>query len=270
VPYSYEAGTHALIMFRDAVAGQASRMFENYYPPSVFDMLHDKSQLGGYLAAHGFRVLRQQFVTSADQITLTNFIVKPMRGTNVGSMVARPSEFKDFEYRRFRDVDDLRVVLGDRLEMFLSNGYVIQEAVMEDITTTVCLMGTINGKSEVRFCRVNVGQRYCGQGAMRVEWGFEGYQGEKNMIRDFVARVGVRNAAFNLQMILKDGVLYPMDWNFRMTYGYVSAAMQAGPEELTYMLAHMLDITLPPATFDGVWISTEKAKDGAFLRTVRT
>tara|TARA_R110000868_G_scaffold289438_1_gene549550 strand:+ start:531 stop:1463 length:933 start_codon:yes stop_codon:yes gene_type:complete len=261
---SCESGGIAIVGQNDMVVPYLSSRLDNFYPLAVARALLRKDLLPDLLAAHGFRKLHFVRVRRASDLRgMTDFMMKPVLGSGSTAWVR---DACGIAYRKFRDeAQFLDFVGGKDLSAALRNGYIAQSAVMSDSHYTSAIGGTVNGCGDVLFVRTATTLWLSGFRSSTV-WTYSTPEidAAKILLRNFIGTVGIRNAAFSLQLIKKDGHLYPMDWNFHIAAAYIFDALRTQPEEFHSVIHHMMDVTVDKFKEPSdVWLVERKERNMA-------
>ena len=232
----------ALVVLEDRAVPYLSQKLELFYPKHIAEQLIRKDTMPKLLGRYGFPELKTVRVKRVDDIKLNNFILKPVFGSACGSWVAVN---QSVAYKKFDDPTHLEDTLAGSPDI---KWFVAQEAVMADAHTTASVAGTVNQNGDVLFIRPTLSYWRNGVRYKSVRsFAFQELYTTQELLREFIASAGIRCAAFSLQLILKDEVFYPMDWNFHLPAPYVMDATRLQREEFDAAVHHMMGYT---ARFD--------------------
>jgi len=246
VAYSFTTGDIDFVT-QDHLAINAT----NAYPNDIAAKLLDKKELQTTLAPYGFNVLPTEVITDPDAITLTNFIVKLKEGSG-GSLEG--ATYKNwFGGVLFTDKEAFKrhPLFAD---MFATNKYIAQQAISNVRNhTAVSLSATVNASGDVYFVR-SATDTWVNSVRKHATLSYQGYEEQKQQIQAFVKAVGIKNAILMLQFVVQDGVLYPIDWNFRLGVNIPTQMITRNFIEYETAILHMVGNTqTPAATYTDVW-----------------
>ncbi len=246
IQYSFTAGDIDFVT-QDHLATQAT----NAYPNGIAAKLLDKKELQNTLAPYGFNVLPTELITDPNAITLTNFIVKLKEGSG-GNLIN--SAYKNwFGGVLFTDKEAFKrhPLFAD---MFVAGKYVAQQAIGNVRNhTAVSLSATVNASGDVYFIR-SATDTWVNSVRKHATLSYQGYEEQKQQIQAFVKAYGIKNAVLMLQFVVQDGVLYPIDWNFRLGVNIPTQMINRNFIEYETAILHMVGNTqTPAATYTDVW-----------------
>jgi hypothetical protein len=223
----------------------------NSYPLDIAVQLFDKQKLQGTLAPYGFNILPTEVITDVDSISLTNFIVKLKEGSG-GNIVSYGKNW--FGGVLFTDKEAFKrhPLFSD---MFVSGKYVAQKAISNVRNhTAVSLSATVNSNGDVYFVRSSK-DTWVNSNRTKAVLSYEGYDEQKAQIQSFVKSVGIKNAVLMLQFVEQDGILYPIDWNFRLGVNIPTQMINRNFVEYETAILHMVgDSQTPPASYTDTWV----------------
>lgn len=223
----------------------------NAYPADIAAKLFDKKELQTTLAPYGFNVLPTELITDPDTINLKNFIVKLKEGSG-GNLEG--STYKNwFGGVLFTDKEAFKrhPLFAD---MFVSGKYIAQQAVSNVRNhTAVSLSATVNASGDVYFVR-SATDTWVNSVRKHASLSYQGYEEQKQQIQAFVRASGIKNAVLMLQFVAQDGVLYPIDWNFRLGVNIPTQMITRNFIEYETAILHMVGNTqTPAAAYTDVW-----------------
>ena len=249
IAYSFTDGDIDFVT-QDPLALQAA----NAYPNGIAAKLLDKKELQVTLAPYGFNVLPTELITDPDAIALTNFIVKLKEGSG-GNLTN--SVYKNwFGGVLFSDKEAFKrhPLFQD---FFASGKYVAQQAISNVRNhTAVSLSATVNSNSDVYFVR-SATDTWVNSVRKHATLSYQGYEEQKQQIQSFVKAAGIKNAVLMLQFVAQDGVVYPIDWNFRLGVNIPTQMITRNFIEYETAILHMVrNTTTPQATYTDAWTIT--------------
>lgn len=249
IQYSFTNGGIDFVT-QDHLATQAT----NAYPNGIAAKLLNKKELQTVLAPYGFNTLTTEVIIDVDAITLTNFIVKLKEGSG-GSLEG--STYKNwFGGVLFIDKEAFKrhPLFAD---MFVSGKYIAQQAISNVRNhTAVSLSATVNSNGDVYFVRAAT-DTWINSVRTQAVLSYQGYEEQKQQIQTFVKAAGIKNAVLMLQFMEEDGVLYPMDWNFRLGVNIPTQMITRNFIEYETAILHMVGNTVTPqATYTDAWTIT--------------
>jgi hypothetical protein len=249
IQYSFTSGDIDFVT-QDHLAIQAT----NAYPNGIADKLLDKKELQTTLAPYGFNTLLTEVITDVDAITLTNFIVKLKEGS--GGNIAGSNFTNWFGGVLFTDKEAFKrhPLFAD---MFVSGKYVAQQAISNVRNhIAVSLSATVNSNGDVYFVR-SARDTWVNSVRTQAILSYQGYEEQKQQIQAFVRAAGIKNAVLMLQFMEENGVLYPMDWNFRLGVNIPTQMIARNFIEYETAILHMVrNTTTPQATYTDAWTIT--------------
>jgi hypothetical protein len=252
----------ALVVLDDRVVPYLSQKLDSFYPQDIAVKLLRKDLMPGLLRSHGFPYLVTVRANSNDALHMTNFIVKPLLGAGCSSWISgSPVAYKKFvDYKEL--IDYLR---GDASVL---NSFMLQEAVLDDRHVTASVAGTVNAAGKIMFIRPTLS--YWSGGVRRKSirsFSHAKLRSSMALLTNFIKAVDIRCAAFSLQLIEKDGVFFPIDWNFHLPATYVIDAVKTNADEfysaVHHMMGHTERVTLPS---DSWIVSRAEATNGLDCR----
>jgi hypothetical protein len=199
-------------------------------------------------------VLLTETIADVDAITLTNFIVKLQKGSG-GNLTG--SIYKNwFGGVLFADKEAFKrhPLFQD---FYAPNKYVAQQAISNVRShTAVSLSATVNSNGDVYFVRSST-DTWVNSVRTQAVLSYQGYEEQKAQIQAFVKASGIKNAVLMLQLIEQDGVLYPIDWNFRLGVNIPTQMINRNFIEYETAILHMVgDTATPQAAYTDVWTVT--------------
>jgi hypothetical protein len=246
VAYSFTEGDIDFVT-QDHLAINAT----NAYPNGIAAKLLDKKELQGILAPYGFNVLSTELITDPDAITLTNFIVKLKEGS--GGNLTNSTYKNWFGGVLFTDKEAFKrhPLFTD---MFVADKYVAQQAISNVRNhTAVSLSATVNSNGDVYFVR-SATDTWVNSIRKHATLSYQGYEEQKQQIQAFVKASDIKNAVLMLQFVVQDGVLYPIDWNFRLGVNIPTQMITRNFIEYETAILHMVgSAQTPAATYTDVW-----------------
>jgi len=246
---------------RIETALDAAQRVDGYYPYNTLLKLVRKDKLSDELALHGFRKLETALIRSVEDITLTNFIVKPVLGGGSRNHIGRlPTA--SFEYKIFANASALEAAAGDELRDMTKRGsrYVAQEAATETPHATCVLVAITNGNADAKFLRNAESHWTNGKRAVtRFKGGTD--VADKTLVANFLKAYNVRNAVAAVQCLRRNGELYPIDWNLRIPLPLIAAMMQHRQGEYERALKFMLDLSNDEIVIDDATLVTDRTGD---------
>ena len=274
---------YAYLAWADELSLKISDLTDRWYPKAVNEKLIRKDMMPEYLKQFGFNCLDTKKINSVDDVSGNNFIIKPIIGSG-GKNGRRISldhldpKFKDqiFSYKPYSIVGEFLkdINLDSDISQFRKksdaifqtkdprNGYCIQRACMSPQYEIYTIYGVVNSNSDVYFTRAGITWWKDSKTYIESKCWKQFYNEipENEFIRNFVKIEKIRNAAFALQLIrMEDGLLYPIDWNFRIKPK--PPKLNNRIEELYKMLCHMYDIENDlPETWPDIWIMQHNPK----------
>lgn len=253
IEYATNSGDRALLVFSDDQALIAAKE-TSFYPYDMVVNLLRKDLLVSFLGARGFNQLVTKKLSSINDITgFGTFIIKPLVGSAGRSIVLREKDVS-FAYKKFANVDELLAVATetDINEVLASNFYCAQQAVSGNYDQ-ITISGAVNGRGDVYFRR-NARWVYENDVLIKQIREYTSFANEKALIQNLLAPV--RNAAFNVQFVVINNQLYPIDWNFRDPGRTVRLELEKNPVEFKQAMAHQFDIEYTKILANDVWEST--------------
>jgi hypothetical protein len=249
IQYSFTNGDIDFVT-QDYLATQAT----NAYPNGIAAKLLDKKELQTTLAPYGFNTLPTEVITEVDAITLTNFIVKLKEGS--GGNLTNSSYKNWFGGVLFTDKEAFKrhPLFTD---MFAAGKYIAQQAISNVRNhIAVSLSATVNSSGDVYFVR-SATDTWVNSVRTQAVLSYQGYEEQKQHIQAFIKAAGIKNAVLMLQFMVQDGVLYPIDWNFRLGVNIPTQMIARNFIEYETAILHMVGNTATPqATYTDAWTIT--------------
>lgn len=234
VSYSFKEGNIDFI-----VRDEDSLLAVNAYPEGVADKLFSKKKLQDTLTPFGFTALATEVINTPDAITLNNFIVKMERGTGGG--VDTSNNRNRFTAVTFADKEVFK--RHPLFDLYFKPGkYVAQEDVGASSHTAVSFFCAVNSTSDAWVLNVSTDKWVNGTRTEAI-LAPDGYPDVQEKLVSAIKTLGIKNTCATVQFIEKDGVLYPMDWNFRWGRNFHKQVINNEPQLYEAGILYMLGVS---------------------------
>lgn len=249
ISYSFTEGNISYVTSDKDIVEASSQ--SNSYPSDIAVKLFDKQKLQETLAPYGFNTLSTEVISDVDSLSLTNFIVKLKEGSG-GNIVSYGKNW--FGGVLFADKEAFKrhPLFAD---MFMSGKYIAQQAISNVRNhIAVSLSATVNSNGDVYFVRSST-DTWVNSKRTKAVLSYQGYEEQKKQIQSFVKAVGIKNAVLMLQFVEQDGILYPIDWNFRLGVNIPTQMINRNFVEYETAILHMVGNTdTPSASYTDTWV----------------
>lgn len=230
-----------------------SLLTNRWYNIDTAKKLLQKHIMPEYLGNYEFNVLRTKKIESIDDISFDNFFIKPIIGT--GSSTNKFKINPHLSYKKYSNVQELLKNIDENsLNSILSkDNYCIQESDFPDGYNIYAIGGVTNGNAESYFYRVGK-SFWLNQKRQNTIRKFDFCSQEKKLLEKFLKQNNIKNSTFLVQFIEIDNLLYPIDWNFRLSPQWIMDCHKVRNDEYIKTICHLYDIECNlPNTYDDTW-----------------
>jgi hypothetical protein len=226
------------------------------YPNGIGAKLVDKVTLQEVLADFGFATLPSQVISSVDDITIENFIIKCRISSGKLGVTKSGNPLNNmFNGVPFKNKEALQKHPLFQDSLFANGEFIVQQDAGIRKHTLATVAAVANSNSELLFLR-NTTDEWEFLERKSTTLAFNIYPELNAKVQEFFKLHKIRNASVTVQFVIKDGAYYPVDWNFRFGINMGKEMLARNPIEFETAILHMVsDKPTPQFTYTDTWVT---------------